>query len=110
MFMHPRSANWEVPVEACSALSGEQTTHIWETMKRFRATRNAAGLLTSARAEQARNWMWNEIRNGLVERLKASPDIAKRALELEQAVKENRMSPTSAADELMDIFIGRKKQ
>jgi LAO/AO transport system kinase len=27
-FMHPRTANWEVPVESCSALSGEQTPHL----------------------------------------------------------------------------------
>ncbi len=109
MFMHPRSADWEVPVEACSAKSGEQTEHIWETMKRFRETRVAAGLLTANRAEQARNWMWNEVSNGLIERLKASPDVAQRAVELEQAVRNSRLSPTSAADELMDIFTGRKK-
>jgi LAO/AO transport system kinase len=108
MFMHPRSANWEVPVEACSAVTGEQTAHIWETMKKFRETREAAGLINAVRADQAQNWMWNEISNGLVERLKADPNVAKRADELEQAVKDNRLSPTSAADELMDIFVSRK--
>ena len=40
--------------------------------------------------------------------LKADPNVAKRAGELEQAVKDNRLSPTSAADELMDIFVSRK--
>lgn len=107
MFMHPRSANWEVPVEACSALEGAQTEQVWEIISRFRETRDAEGLIESNRADQARNWMWNEIRNGLVERLKADPDVAARAAELEKAVVDNQVSPTSAADELMDLFAGK---
>jgi hypothetical protein len=51
--------------------------------------------------------MWNEIGNGLVERLKATPKVAARVKELETAVIENRLSPTSAADELMDIFVSK---
>ncbi len=107
MFMHPRSANWEVPVEGCSALSGEQTAKTWKIMERFRESQQQDGLIEKNRAEQARNWMWNEIRNGLVERLKATPEVTGRIKELEQAVIANKLSPTSAADELMDIFIGK---
>jgi LAO/AO transport system kinase len=109
MFMHPRSAGWEVPVEACSALSGEHTAQIWVTIEKFRDTRAAKGLIEANRSVQAKNWMWNEIRNGLVERLRAEPEVASRAAELELAVTENRLSPTSAADELMDIFVGKQK-
>jgi len=107
MFMHPRSTNWEVPVEGCSALDGEQTAKTWEIMERFRESQQQDGLIEKTRAEQARNWIWNEIRNGLVERLKATPEVTARIKELEQAVTANKLSPTSAADELMDIFIGK---
>ena len=107
MFMHPRSADWEVPVEACSALSGEQTPAIWATIEKFRASREEAGLIESNRASQAQKWMWAEIRNGLVERLRANSAVAGRVAELEKAVTENRLSPTSAADELMNIFAGK---
>jgi LAO/AO transport system kinase len=104
MFMHPRAADWEVPVEPCSALSGEQTEQIWATMDGFHSSRSAQGLIEKNRAEQASKWMWNEIRDGLVERLRATPEVAARVAELEKAIQENRLSPTSAADELMDIF------
>jgi len=107
MFMHPRSANWEVPVEPCSALNGDQTAESWETMQRFFASQKEAGLIDKNRAAQARDWMWNEVRNGLVERLKANPDVAARAKELEAAVTDNQLSPTTAADELMDIFVSK---
>lgn len=107
MFMHPRSENWEVPVEACSALNGDQTAESWKTMQRFFDSQKEAGLIDTNRAAQARDWMWNEIRNGLVERLKGNPNVAARVQELEAAVTENRLSPTTAADELMDIFAGK---
>jgi LAO/AO transport system kinase len=107
MFMHPRSENWEVPVEACSALNSEQTVQSWETMQRFRDTQTKDGLIEKNRATQARDWMWNEISNGLVERLKTNPDVAARVAELEAAVTANKLSPTTAADELMDVFIGK---
>jgi LAO/AO transport system kinase len=107
MFMHPRAADWEVPVEAFSALNGDQTASSWETIEKFRQSRIEKGLIERNRASQAKNWMWNEIRNGLVERLRDQPDVAARVAELEQAVTENRLSPTTAADELMDIFVGK---
>jgi LAO/AO transport system kinase len=104
MFMHPRSANWEVPVKACSALKGTETVEVWDIIKQFQASQAADGLIETNRAAQAKNWMWNEIRNGLVERLKADADVAAKAKELEQAVTENKLSPTTAADELMDFY------
>ncbi len=105
MFMAHRADRWEVPVQAMSALGGDRTAEVWQKVVEFHDMRAAQGLVASKRAEQAINWMWNEIRNGLVERLRASPAVAGRVTELEQAVRENRLSPTSAADELMEIFI-----
>ena len=103
-FMHPRAANWEVPVMACSALQGEQTEEIWGLILKYQKSQQTDNQIEKNRAEQARNWMWNEIRNGLVERLKADSTVAKKAAELEQAVTNNTLSPTTAADELMDLF------
>ncbi len=105
MFMAHRADGWQVPVEAMSALHGERTADVWKIVADYCARREAAGLIMEKRAAQSINWMWNEIRNGLVERLRAAPEVAARIAELEQAVRENRISPTSAADELMEVFI-----
>jgi LAO/AO transport system kinase len=105
MFMHPRARNWEVPVVACSALSGEQMAGIWETIERYRESQNSAGAIEENRSAQARDWMWNEIGADLVERLKQSPAVQARVMELEQAVAEGKLSPTTAADELVASFL-----
>ncbi|MBT8422852.1 MAG: methylmalonyl Co-A mutase-associated GTPase MeaB, partial [Gammaproteobacteria bacterium] len=105
MFMAHRADGWQVPVEAMSALSGERTPEVWQTVTEYREQREEQGLIAQKRADQAINWMWSEIQNGLVERLKATPEVAARVTELEQAVRDNRISPTTAADKLMEIFI-----
>lgn len=104
-FMAHRPDEWQVPVEAMSALDGERTAEVWSMIEEYRDMRNAKGLIAKKRAEQSINWMWNEIRNGLVERLRTTPEVAARVAELENAVRENSVSPTSAANELMEIFI-----
>ncbi|MDP6437947.1 MAG: methylmalonyl Co-A mutase-associated GTPase MeaB [Gammaproteobacteria bacterium] len=104
-FMHPRAANWEVPVEACSSLKGDRTGHIWGIVEQYRESREAADLIAQTRSEQARNWMWNEIRSGLLEKLQTNPAVAARIAELEEAVMNNQLSPTSAAEELMQTFL-----
>jgi len=105
MFMAHRADGWQVPVEAMSALSGERTAEVWKIVEDFQTMRQSKGLVEKKRAEQAINWMWSEIRSGLVERLRATPAVAAKVAELEQAVRENSISPTSAADELMELFI-----
>jgi len=105
MFMAHRPDGWRVPVEAMSALGGERTAEVWKMVEDYQALRKSKGLISQKRAEQSINWMWAEIRNGLVERLRATPEVAKQVEKLEQAVRDNQISPTSAADELMEIFI-----
>jgi len=105
MFMAHRPDEWQVPVEAMSALNGDRTAEIWQIVERYQALRAKRDLVAGKRADQAINWMWNEIRNGLVERLRATPEVAARVADLEQAVRANKLSPTTAADELMEIFI-----
>lgn len=106
-FMAPREDQWRVPVEAYSALSSAGVDSVWDIVSSYRATREAAGLFTKNRSRQSINWMWAEINGGLVERLRADPQVNARVVELETAVRQNQLSPTSAADTLIDTFIRR---
>jgi LAO/AO transport system kinase len=108
-FMHPSSGNWEVIVESCSALSGDGTDEIWEMMQRYRNSQNEIGAIEASRAEQARKWMWNEIGLDLTDRLKQSPAVQSRISKLETAVANGTISPTTAADELVDSFLNADK-
>ena len=104
-FMHPRADDWQVPVEPFSAPSGARTAEVWALVEQYRSQRNASGLIESTRAEQAINWMWGEIQNSLVEQLRADTAVKEQVHKLEMAVRDNQLSPTTAADELIELFL-----
>lgn len=102
--MRPRSPNWKPHVLLTSALTNKGIGEVWDAVINYQSIMLDTGELTANRAEQARAWMWNEIREGLIEAFKAEPDVATRVRKLEAAVAEGRMTPGAAADLLLRRF------
>jgi LAO/AO transport system kinase len=63
-------------------------------------------VLDSRRAAQAVRWMWTEINEALEARLRADPGVAARIPDLESAVAAGTTTPSAAAAELLDGFLG----
>jgi len=103
-FLRARQANWEVPVETCSALEGRGIDHIWSLVQRYRSIMTASGDLAAHRARQARGWLWSEIAENLMDRLRDDPGMRQRIAELEDAVSSGRSAPRVAAHELVGAF------
>jgi LAO/AO transport system kinase len=106
--LRPRSRNWTVPVEACSAHTGAGIPETWETIGRYRETLDASGELAARRAAQARAWMWSETTDNLVAALREHPAVRERLPALEAAVTEGRIPPTLAARRLLAAFLGEE--
>ena len=103
-FLHPRHADWKVPVETCSAIEGTGIDDIWQTVERFREMMTANGSFTATRAAQAKTWLWNEVSETLLESLRRDESISRQVLELEQAVAAGLISPWVAAQQLVEKF------
>ena len=71
-------------VVTCSALDGTGVPEVWAAVEEFRAA--CAGALPQRRAEQARDWLWSEITESLTDALRADPEVADLARQLESAV------------------------
>ncbi len=104
--IHPRTPGWRVPVETCSALTGEGIARIWELIGRYREHLERSGLFQRRRADQARSWLWSEISEGLLEAFRRDQRVLPRLRELERAVIDNRLPPAVAAAELLALFLG----
>ena len=100
--------NWHVQVRTCSAVTGEGIAEVWETVGRFRSAVGETGI-AARRAEQARAWMWNEMGETLLSRLREHEGVRARLPELERAVMEGRATAVAAANELLAIFTGARK-
>jgi LAO/AO transport system kinase len=104
--LRPRTAGWEVPVASCSALAGTGIAEAWQTMLRFREAMAASGAFAARRSAQARDWLWSETAEGLLERLREHPGVRERLAALEEAVAAGTLPPTVAARGLLDSFLG----
>jgi LAO/AO transport system kinase len=108
--LHPRSPNWKVEVKSCSARDGTGIAEAWETVLRHHEMLTSTSELAARRAAQARDWMWSDVSDNLVDALKTDPEVRKQLAELEAATSEGRIPPTIAARNLLEVFLERHKE
>ena len=105
--LHPRSANWKVEVQTCSARDGVGIAEAWDAVLQHRETLEASDQLMQRRAAQARDWMWSEVSESLIASLQSDAKVRKQIPAMEAAVSEGEIPPTVAAARLLDIFLNR---
>ena len=105
-FLRSRTEGWEVRVERASALLGEGIDRVWSSIEAHEAMLAASGALDARRAEQARDWMWSEVNDGLVDALASDPAVAAEMRALEADVQTGTVSPTAAAQRILRRFLG----
>lgn len=108
--LRPRSEGWQVPVQACSALTGEGVAEVWGHVERHLLTLSSGGGLSERRAEQARTWLWNETARELQDALTNDPQIQQEVPVLEAEVMAGVIPPTVAARRLVDIFLDQRRR
>jgi LAO/AO transport system kinase len=101
----PPLAEWAVPVRAISALEGIGIPEVWDEVARFRAALERSGAWLRRRAEQARAALWSEVGDGLLERFRAAPAVARRLATAEQQVMAGTRTPAAAARLLLAAFL-----
>ena len=106
--LRPRTPGWQVPVLACSSVEGAGLEEVWETLERFRSKQQESGRLAARRAEQARDWLGTELREGLAAALRADARLRGLLPELEAAVEAGDLPPTVAAERALEAFLGRR--
>jgi LAO/AO transport system kinase len=100
--MRPRIAEWTPRVLQVSALLGEGIDEVWSAVDDFRAVVGPS--LSVRRAEQAREWMWSEVTDALLDALRADERVAALAGRLEQEVAAGRSTPTAAAATIVEAL------
>ena len=98
--LRPVHRSWAPRVVVTSAFTGAGLDDVWDAVLEHRRALEDAGELGELRGEQARQWLWTELREGLVERFVAQAGEAVRSAELD--VIAGRELPTIAADRLLD--------
>ncbi len=102
--VRPRWAAWTATATKCSALEHEGIAAVWQAVEAFRAAVTASGESDEHRSRQAVAWMWSEVQDTLVDRLRADPAVTALVDGLEADVAAGQVSPTTAARSLLAAF------
>ncbi len=102
--IRPRTLEWEPRVLLVSALEGRGIEELWDVVEEFRAVLASSGGHERRRANQAREWMWAEVSETLLESVRGHDATAALAADLEQSVAAGALSPTAAARRLLDAL------
>jgi LAO/AO transport system kinase len=105
--LRPGSPHWRPRVLTASALTGRGIDAVWQMVQEHHAALEAAGELDARRREQSRAWMWSLVEEGLRTAFRRHPGVAARIGALEREVEAQRTTPSAAALELLDLFLGR---
>lgn len=100
--LRPRRPGAEVPVSAVSAATGAGIAELWAQLAARVEQLRASGELAEIRADQAVAWMWNELEESLVSRLRQDSRTRAVLPQLEHEVRSGRRSPSSAVTELLE--------
>jgi LAO/AO transport system kinase len=100
---HARS-NWTPPVVTCSGLNDDGVEALWAEVERCRQSSIETGEWEPRRAMQRVEAMWRAIEWGIMEVFRNDDALAQRITELEQVVREGKVSPDHAAIELLMRF------
>ncbi len=100
----PSSPNWMPPVMICSAVEKTGLEEIWNSILAHREIMTATGELQKKRRDQAMEWMWFLVKEGLELWFYRHPQVTSRLPELRKQVEEGRIAPTRAADELVAVL------
>jgi len=99
--IYPPGAAWVPPVLTCSAMTGTGIDEVWAAVERHREAMEAAGSFLHRRASQQVDWMWSTVEEHLLSEFRGRETVRERAEDLEQQLREGKMTATAAARALL---------
>lgn len=105
----PRLAKWQVPVLPTSAIAQNGIGEVWQQITSLQSHLSENDLLQARRKQQSANWLWQETADLLLDNVKSDGATAALLSDLQQAVRDEKITPSLAADQLVKRFLGKSR-
>lgn len=105
----PAGASWVPPVVTCSALKDTGLAELWDKVTEHRRRLTASGELAAKRSGQMLRWMWALVEDRLVTAVRSNRAVASTIRKLEADVLAGRLTPSIAADRVLQVFGDRER-
>ena len=93
-FLRLASPTWVPPVLTCSSAENVGIREIWQTVLSHRHKLSETGELEQKRKQQALDWMWSLIEEGIKIRFNQNPEVKSRLGKISHAVEKGSTAPT----------------
>jgi LAO/AO transport system kinase len=103
-WLRPKWKGWETRVQTVSSLEGKGIEEIWASVMGFADVLKASGDWTRNREQQKLDWLWADVKERLIDRLRADPSVAALAPSLEAQIRAGSLSPSAAAKRLVEAM------
>ncbi|HEY8246732.1 MAG TPA: methylmalonyl Co-A mutase-associated GTPase MeaB [Hyphomicrobium sp.] len=101
--LHPQSDSWSPPVITISGRENKSLDVLWEKILAHRKALTASGEFAERRQSQAVAWMRDMLNDRIMTGVQSNARVAARLPGLEADVREGRLLPTLAVDEIMTL-------
>lgn len=98
------AAKRRVPVLTCSSYTGDGLDEVWESVLAHREYLTESGSLDQRRREQQRAWLWNMVKDELMESLLSSPAVRQAGKAAETALDDEALSALEGAADILAAF------
>ena len=106
----PKESNWIVPTLSCSALQNIGIDKIWETIINYKNETTENGYFKRNRINQAKYWLHESINDQLKQLFYNNKNIKSRLDQIESEVTNGRVSPFRASEDLIRYFLELNQQ
>jgi LAO/AO transport system kinase len=100
----PYDAIWQPPVLTISGRDDRGLDRLWDTVQQHRTRMVETGAFQRRRQQQAVGWMRALMQERLMALAGATPELARKKLELESAVEAGTMNAPAAVDALLALM------
>jgi LAO/AO transport system kinase len=97
-------STWRPRAVTCSAVEGAGLDEIWELVSEHRRRLEESGELEARRRRQRVHWMWAMVEERLRAALRGHPEVAAAVPALTRRVEDGAVSPSEAAEEILQAF------
>ncbi|TPX38200.1 hypothetical protein SmJEL517_g00224 [Synchytrium microbalum] len=104
-FSQPAHPDWRPKVLAMSSAENIGIDKVWEAMQEYYKIMQESGSLHTKRGLQRKKWMWQQITDELLWRLKTDSNVKDMVLSLEAGVFRGDITSGQAAEDCVRAFI-----
>lgn len=109
-YLQPSTEGWKTQALTCSAYTGDGIGELWGVIEEFRTATTVSGAFSRRRHQQNIDWVNNMVTEQLKRNFYNHPSIRMNLPIMERMVVDGRISPTSAARQLLAMFEGKELQ